>query len=101
MNTFRHALWWFGFLALLAGPLLAAELTGKVVGISNGDTLTLLVPDGASYQQVTAFSSSLSSAMPSLFRNTGLIQDDLGHPNIQHTLRDTAAHPARFEKLWW
>jgi type 1 fimbriae regulatory protein FimB len=38
--------------------------------------------------------------MPSLFRNTCLIQDDLGHPNIQHTLRYTAAHPARFEKLW-
>jgi hypothetical protein len=53
-----------------------------------------------SYRQVTAFSSSLLSAMPSLFRNTCLIQDDLGHPNIQHTLRYTAAHPARFEKLW-
>lgn len=100
MNFARHALWLFGFLAVLAGPLLAAELTGKVVGISDGDTLTLLVPDGASYKQVTAFSSSLSSAMPSLFRNTCLIQDDLGRRNIQHTLHYTAAHPARFEKLW-
>jgi endonuclease YncB( thermonuclease family) len=52
MNTFRHALWWFGFLALLAGPLLAAEYVGKVVAISDGDTLTLLVPDGASFKQV-------------------------------------------------
>jgi hypothetical protein len=45
MNLFRRALWWFGFLALLAGPLMAAEYTGKVVSISDGDTLTLLVPD--------------------------------------------------------
>jgi endonuclease YncB( thermonuclease family) len=52
MNTFRHALWWFGFLAILAGPLLAAEYAGNVVGISVGDTLTLLVPDGASFKQV-------------------------------------------------
>ena len=51
MSTVR-ALWWFGFLAVLAGPLLAAEYTGRVVAISDGDTLTLLVPDGASYQQV-------------------------------------------------
>ena len=36
MNTFRHALWWFGFLALLTGPLLAAEYVGKVVAISDG-----------------------------------------------------------------
>jgi endonuclease YncB( thermonuclease family) len=43
-------LYWF--LAILAGPLLAAEYTGKVVGVSDGDTLTLLVPDGASDQQV-------------------------------------------------
>lgn len=52
MNFARHALWLFGFLAVLAGPLLAAELTGKVVAISDGDTLTLLVPDGASFKQV-------------------------------------------------
>ena len=37
-------------LASLATP--AADLTGKVVGISDGDTLTLLVPDGASFKQV-------------------------------------------------
>jgi endonuclease YncB( thermonuclease family) len=42
----------FGCLVLLAWPLTAAEYTGKVVGISDGDTLTLLVPDGASYRQV-------------------------------------------------
>lgn len=52
MNFFRRALWFYGFLALLAGPLLAAEYTGRVVAISDGDTLTLLVPDGASYRQV-------------------------------------------------
>ena len=40
MNSVRRALWWFGFLALLAGPLLAAEYTGRVVGIADGDTLT-------------------------------------------------------------
>ncbi len=33
-------------------PLPAAEYLGKVVGITDGDTLTLLVPDGASYKQV-------------------------------------------------
>jgi len=32
--------------------------------------------------------------------DTRLIQDYLGHRNIQHTLRYTAANPARFEKLW-
>jgi type 1 fimbriae regulatory protein FimB len=29
-----------------------------------------------------------------------LIQDYLGHRNIQHTVRYTAANPARFAKLW-
>jgi endonuclease YncB( thermonuclease family) len=52
MNYIRPVLWLYLFLAILAGPLLAAELTGKVVGISDGDTLTLLVPDGASFKQV-------------------------------------------------
>ena len=52
MNLFRRTLWLYGFLALLSGPLLAAEYTGKVVGISDGDTLTLLVPDGASFKQI-------------------------------------------------
>ena len=50
MNFVRYALWLF--LALLAGQLTAAELSGKVVGISDGDTLTLLVPDGSSFKQV-------------------------------------------------
>jgi type 1 fimbriae regulatory protein FimB len=32
--------------------------------------------------------------------DTRLIQDYLGHRNIQNTVRYTAANPARFEKLW-
>jgi endonuclease YncB( thermonuclease family) len=53
LEDIRHKrCWLYGFLAILAGPLLAAELTGKVVGISDGDTLTLLVPEGASFKQV-------------------------------------------------
>jgi type 1 fimbriae regulatory protein FimB len=32
--------------------------------------------------------------------DTRLIQDYLGHRNIQHTVKYTAANPARFEKLW-
>jgi type 1 fimbriae regulatory protein FimB len=32
--------------------------------------------------------------------DTRLIQDYLGHRNVQHTVRYTAANPARFEKLW-
>ena len=32
--------------------------------------------------------------------DTRLIQDYLGHRNIQHTVRYTATNPARFEKLW-
>lgn len=39
-------------LLLLAAPLWAAELTGKVVAVHDGDTMTLLVSDGASYKQV-------------------------------------------------
>ena len=39
-------------LLLLAGPLPAAEYAGRVTSISDGDTLALLVPDGASYRQV-------------------------------------------------
>jgi type 1 fimbriae regulatory protein FimB len=31
--------------------------------------------------------------------DTSLIQDYLGHRNIQHTVRYTATNPARFEKL--
>ena len=52
MNFARHALWLFGILTILARPLMAAEYAGKVVGVSDGDTLTLLVPDGASFKQV-------------------------------------------------
>src|SRR2546425_10803885 len=32
--------------------------------------------------------------------DTTLIQDYLGHRNIQHTVRYTATNPARFERLW-
>ena len=32
--------------------------------------------------------------------DTRLIQDYLGHRNIQHTVIYTAANPARFEKMW-
>jgi type 1 fimbriae regulatory protein FimB len=32
--------------------------------------------------------------------DTRLIQDYLGHRNIQYTVRYTAANPSRFEKLW-
>jgi len=32
--------------------------------------------------------------------DTRLIQDYLGHRNIQHTVKYTATNPARFQKLW-
>ncbi|MBF0556180.1 MAG: tyrosine-type recombinase/integrase, partial [Nitrospirae bacterium] len=32
--------------------------------------------------------------------DTRLIQDYLGHRNIQHTVIYTATNPARFERLW-
>ena len=32
--------------------------------------------------------------------DTCAIQHYLGHKNIQHTVRYTAANPARFERLW-
>jgi hypothetical protein len=44
MSTVLRALWWFGFLALLAGPLMAAEYTGKVVGVSDGVSPRRLTP---------------------------------------------------------
>lgn len=37
---------------MLALPVTATEYTGKVVGVSDGDTLTLLVPDGSSYKPI-------------------------------------------------
>ena len=52
MNAVRRTWWLYCFLAILAAPLLAAEYTGRVVGVSDGDTMTLLVPDGASFKQV-------------------------------------------------
>ncbi len=39
-------------LAAVVTTAQSAEYTGRVVGISDGDTLTLLVPDGASFKQV-------------------------------------------------
>jgi hypothetical protein len=44
MSTVLRALWWFGFLAVLAGPLLATEYAGKVVSISDGDSPRRLTP---------------------------------------------------------
>jgi len=32
--------------------------------------------------------------------DTRLIQDYLGHRNIQHTVKYTATNPVSFEKLW-
>jgi hypothetical protein len=32
--------------------------------------------------------------------DTWLIQNSLGHRNIQHTVRYAATNPARFERLW-
>ena len=49
MNSVR-VLWLYLFLAILAGPLVAAELTGKVVGLQDGDTITLLAPSGTSFK---------------------------------------------------
>lgn len=45
MNFARHALWLFGLLAIFAAPLMAVEYTGRVVGVSDGDTLTLLTAE--------------------------------------------------------
>ena len=39
-------------------------------------------------------------AMADQGADTRLIQDYLGHRNIQHTVRYTATNPARFERLW-
>mgnify|MGYP002635280919 CR=1 FL=1 len=39
-------------------------------------------------------------ALADLGADTRLIQDYLGHRNIQHTVMYTATNPARFEKLW-
>ena len=48
----RRPLAFLALLLLLAGPLWAAEYAGKIFSVSDGDTLTLLVPDGASFKQV-------------------------------------------------
>ena len=37
--------WFTACLILLASPIFAGELSGKVIGISDGDTFTLLTPD--------------------------------------------------------
>ena len=39
-------------------------------------------------------------ALPDQGAETRWIQDDLGHRNMQHTVRYTATNPARFERLW-
>ena len=45
MSIALRALGLFGFLAVLAGPLAAADNIGRVVGVSDGDTLTLLTAE--------------------------------------------------------
>jgi len=40
------------------------------------------------------------SALTDQSADTRLIQDNLGHRIIQHTVRYTATNPAQFEKLW-
>lgn len=52
MKAFMLSVLSAALLALTSLAVSAADLTGKVVGISDGDTLTLLVPDGASFKQV-------------------------------------------------
>jgi type 1 fimbriae regulatory protein FimB len=46
--------------------------------------------------------SAMPAASPLADRgaDTRLIQNYLGHRNIQHTVMYTATNPARFEKLW-
>jgi type 1 fimbriae regulatory protein FimB len=44
--------------------------------------------------------SASEIASPMKAADTRLIQDYLGHRNIQHTVRYTATNPAWFEKLW-
>ena len=39
-------------------------------------------------------------ALADQVRINRLIQDYLGHRNIQHTVRYTASNPARFRRLW-
>ena len=36
MNPVRRTWWLYGFLAVLAAPLLAAEYAGRVVGVADG-----------------------------------------------------------------
>jgi type 1 fimbriae regulatory protein FimB len=64
------------------------------------------------FEKYSAAASLLLRAHPHMLRHacgfaladqgadTRLIQDYLGHRNIQHTVRYTATNPARFEKLW-
>ena len=90
MNFVRRTLglWLFVLLVILAAPLLAAEYTGKVVGISDGDTLTLLVPDGTSYKQVKVRLAEIDTPRRSIPRfglvaspgRTGIIHRNGGSP---------------------
>jgi type 1 fimbriae regulatory protein FimB len=43
---------------------------------------------------------SCGDALANQGRDTRLIQDDLGHRNVQHTVRYTRTAAGRFEGLW-
>ena len=43
---------------------------------------------------------SCGYALANRGRDTPLIQDDLGHKNVQHTVRYMRTAAARFEGLW-
>jgi type 1 fimbriae regulatory protein FimB len=49
---------------------------------------------------VLVFRNACGFALADQGADTRLIQDYLGHRNIQHTVIYTAANPARFERLW-
>ena len=62
MNPVRRTWWLYGFLAILAGPLLAAEYAGRVVGVADGDTLrSCLKTKPLIYMTVEPASSRLSA----------------------------------------
>jgi type 1 fimbriae regulatory protein FimB len=48
----------------------------------------------------TCSAMRVSFALADQGADTRLIQGYLGHRSIQHTVKYTATHPARFEKSW-
>jgi len=69
----------------LRSPVTRLQVRAKVTG------------DTVSY--VPAF-QGCGFALADQGADTRLIQDYLGHKNIQHTVQYTASNPARFQKLW-